>query len=302
MVFRTIQIDRVVVGERLRQTNKAEVDNLADSIREVGLLNPVTVGEETQEGFPLVAGLHRLEACRALGMTEIGVNVVSLPELQRQLAECDENLAHSALTMPQRAIFTAKRKEIYLALHPETAHGTAGGRGKAAVAKNATAGSENENNGLGVSIVSEVPSFSQETARRTGRSRRIVDLDAQRGTSIPHDVLESVSGTDFGRGPTLNVIMRMMPEQQQELCEHIRAGRLIEAGILVGNAQHLKVVQLPGNCTKEVRNQMSRMERAWAVASDEARRRQFAKQDKRGDMKKYGPGAKPRASDQGEGA
>jgi ParB family chromosome partitioning protein len=302
MALMTIPLGRVVVGERLRQTNKAEVDRLAESIREVGLLNPITVGEETEGGFPLVAGLHRLEACRALGMTEIGANVVSLTDLKRQLAECDENLAHSVLTTPQRAIFTAKRKEIYLALHPETAQRVAGGHGKAASAKNALAGSESENSGLGVSVVSEVPSFSEETARRTGRSRRIVDLDAQRGTSIPHDVLESVSGTDFGRGKSLNAIMRMMPEQQQELCEHIRAGRLVEAGILVGNAQHLKVVQLPGNCTKEVRNQMRRMENAWAVASDEARRRQFAKQEKRGDMRKYGPGAKPRDADQGEGA
>lgn len=280
MASRTIPIERVVVGERLRRLGELSMARLMDSIKEVGLINPITVGEETEDGYPLVAGMHRLEACRRLGLTEIDVNVVSMPELQLQLIEVDENLAHSVLTTAQRAIFTAKRKAIYLALHPEKMAGQA-----QAAAMNRTLGN---NVGAKNAATSETLTFSEETARRTGRSRRIVDMDAQRGTSIPHDVLEVVSGTDLGRGKSLNAIMRMEPEYQWRLCDHVRAGRLIEARQMVNVALQQKVVQLPGNCTKEVRNQMARLQNAWDLASDNARRRFATKLEKRGQLKKYG--------------
>jgi len=113
-------------------------------------------------------------------------------------------------------------------------------------------------------------------------------MDAQRGTSIPTDVLEIVSGTDLGRGKSLNAIMRMEPEHQWRLCDHLRAGRLIEAQQMVNVALQQKVVQLPGNCTKEVRNQMVRLQNAWDLASDNARTRWAKRLEKRGDLKKYG--------------
>jgi ParB family chromosome partitioning protein len=293
MALRAVPIDRVVVGERLRRTGEQQVGRLMASIREVGLINPITVGEETEDGYPLVAGLHRLEACKRLGLTEIDVHVVAMPDLQRQLVEVDENLAHSVLTTAQRAIFTARRKAIYLALHPETARHVAGAHAANASMshareKNAGALSDNENRDLAGVSMSKTPTFSEETARRTGRSQRIVNMDAQRGTNIPTDVLEIVSGTDLGRGKCLNAIMRMEREHQWRLCDHLRAGRLIEAQQMVNVALQAKVVQLPGNCTKEVRNQMARLENAWAVASDNARERWAKKLDKRGDLKKFG--------------
>lgn len=293
MALRTIPIERVVVGERLRQTNKGQVKNLIDSIREVGLINPITVGEETEDGYPLVAGLHRLEACQALGLAEIDVNVVSMPELHLQLIEVDENLAHSVLSVAQRSVFTAKRKEIYLALHPETAHGGSRGNqytgGKPCqMANNATWQNACENNDLSENPMSKTPTFSEDTARKTGRSRRVVDQDAQRGAHILPHLMDLLTGTDFDRLKSLNAIMRMMPEQQEVLAEHLRAKRMHDVAVMVNNAQFLKVVQLPGNCTKEVRNQMVRLEKAWGLASDEARKRWARKLDKRGDWKKYG--------------
>lgn len=288
MALKRIPIDRVVIGDRLRGVGLQQVDKLMDSIRQVGLINPITVGEETEDGYSLVAGLHRLEACKRLGHAEIDVHIVAMPDLQRQLIEVDENLAHTVLTSAQRAIFTARRKAIYLALYPETAGGVAGGHAKAASEKSSVAGSGNETSGLGENSASNVPCFTVDTAQRTGRLRRIVEIDAQRGTNIPHDVLEMIVGTDFDRGKSLNAIARMMPGDQQALCDYIRTGQLIEARQMVDAAQSLKVVQLPGNCTKEVRNQLARLTNAWALASDDARKRFAAKLDKRGDLKKYG--------------
>ena len=173
-------------------------------------------------------------------------------DLLRQLAEVDDLLSHASLTSAQRAIHTQRRKALYLQLHPD---------GKR---------------------------FSEDTARRTGRHRRTVEMDAQRGEMIPADVLQILSGSDLGRGQSLNAIMRMLPDQQRVLCDHIRAGRSIEARQIVSNAMFHKVVELPGNCTKEVRRQLMRLEAGWKAASDDARQRFLARLDKRGDIRKCG--------------
>ncbi len=65
-----IAISKIVVGERKRQLG--EVSNLMTSIEQVGLIYPLTV---TRKGKRLVAGLHRLEALRALGWKKIPMSI-----------------------------------------------------------------------------------------------------------------------------------------------------------------------------------------------------------------------------------
>src|SRR4051812_48044317 len=96
MTLARIPLDRVNIGDRLRDLNEDQVTVLVDSIAMVGLLNPITVCEQTivditnpVTGYRLIAGAHRVEACRRLGMTEIAATIVDLPELKRQLAEID---------------------------------------------------------------------------------------------------------------------------------------------------------------------------------------------------------------------
>src|SRR3954468_3222711 len=123
MTLTTIPIARVRIDDRLRGLNEKQVTWLVESIREIGLLNPITVwkmsGAEENMAEPdygIVAGAHRLEACKRLGHTEIAAIVVGLPDLKRQLAEVDENLAGPTLTKAERALFTKRRKDIYESL------------------------------------------------------------------------------------------------------------------------------------------------------------------------------------------
>jgi len=55
-------------------TEDADIGELADSIRERGLLSPITV-RRANGGFELVAGQRRLLACRQLGMPSISAIV-----------------------------------------------------------------------------------------------------------------------------------------------------------------------------------------------------------------------------------
>jgi ParB-like chromosome segregation protein Spo0J len=79
----TLAIDRIYVPVKRRKALKAEtVQQIAESILEIGQQTPIQV--RPGEGrFVLVEGLHRLEACKALGETTIMGLLVSEAPHQR---------------------------------------------------------------------------------------------------------------------------------------------------------------------------------------------------------------------------
>ncbi len=113
-VGRTVPLDRITVGTNRRSLSGDS--DLAESIREVGLLNPVTLTSDLRH----VAGYHRLEACRRLGWRTIPARITQLSDLDAELAEIDENLVRSELTVLERAQKLLRRKELYEFKHPET--------------------------------------------------------------------------------------------------------------------------------------------------------------------------------------
>ena len=114
-----ISISEITVNSGRRETAPGAVKELADSIAEVGLLNPITV----DCGHTLIAGLHRLEAAKLLGWTEIECTVRGLEGLQAELAEIDENVVRADLSPVDFGDLLMRRKEIYEMLHPETKNG-----------------------------------------------------------------------------------------------------------------------------------------------------------------------------------
>jgi len=68
-----IAIDQIYVPVKRRRALDAEgVNGIAESILEVGLETPVLVRpDEDQRRYVLLDGLHRLEACKALGEATI---------------------------------------------------------------------------------------------------------------------------------------------------------------------------------------------------------------------------------------
>jgi uncharacterized ParB-like nuclease family protein len=205
-----IDIDMIEAGTRLRGTTPEQVASLAESIAEVGLISPIAVYPRSvirqnvaQDGYGLIAGLHRLEACRSLGLVQIEATVVEVSELQRQLAECDENLCGTKLTPSERALFTRRRKEIYEALHPETRNGI--------------------NQHSRVRQVGE-PSerFTADTATKTGQSERAIQRDATRGERIDGAVLDAIQGTEFDRGVVLDELASVPRDAQADKLAEIR--------------------------------------------------------------------------------
>lgn len=99
----TIEVDGRQIADPQR------VEDLIQSIGEVGLLNAVTV----DTSYRLIAGMHRLTACKQLGWDKIRANIVDLGSIDAELAEIDENIIRREFTRLERAEMLQRRKEIY---------------------------------------------------------------------------------------------------------------------------------------------------------------------------------------------
>jgi ParB family chromosome partitioning protein len=67
----TLPLDRIIIGRRHRR-DLGDIAGLAASIRDIGLLNPITVDENGR----LLAGARRLAACKLLGLEKVEVRIV----------------------------------------------------------------------------------------------------------------------------------------------------------------------------------------------------------------------------------
>ena len=91
-------LDQVKVGERFRK-DLGDIEELAASIKEHGLLQPITVSEE----FDLLAGGRRLYAARLAGLITIPVVVRSIEgEGDAREIELVENIHRKDLTWQER--------------------------------------------------------------------------------------------------------------------------------------------------------------------------------------------------------
>jgi ParB/RepB/Spo0J family partition protein len=71
-----VKIDEIYIPAAKRGPIDADkVQAIAESIVENGLQSPILVRPD-KERYVLVSGLHRLEACKALGEIKVKVNLV----------------------------------------------------------------------------------------------------------------------------------------------------------------------------------------------------------------------------------
>lgn len=99
--------DEIVIPGRLRSgLSERSVASLMESITRIGLRTPITVRwdrEDDSDIIVLVAGRHRLEACKRLGMAMVDCVVFDGTETQARLWEIAENLHREDLTVQERS-------------------------------------------------------------------------------------------------------------------------------------------------------------------------------------------------------
>lgn len=112
MDTKLLPISSIQVAERIRKDNSG-LDELAGDIREHGLINPITVMEQSEGGYVLIAGLRRLKATEQLGAKEIRATVMTALEADEMLMlEIAENEQRKEFTVSEKLAFAEKLKAV----------------------------------------------------------------------------------------------------------------------------------------------------------------------------------------------
>lgn len=188
-MLKDLPTDQIHRRDDARPINMANVEALASSIADIGLINPIRV-RANSDGWEVIAGGHRLEAHKSLGLTEIACDVAEDDEDQAETAMIDENLIREELSPVDRSRYLARRKELYLLTHPD--------------------GRTRTSQELG----STPERFTAHVARVTGQSESSVQQAVKRGVEVTPEVQDMVRGTSLDTNSYLDSLAKLSPNDQ----------------------------------------------------------------------------------------
>jgi hypothetical protein len=238
MKHQKVQLLHLQASGQPRPLVTANVDKMARSIKELGLIQPivvkphaVSIGGLTEQGFQIVSGHHRVAAARSLGWTEIDAIVIEgAGHLDAELIEIDENLCRSELTASQRTQYTARRKQIWEVLHPEeevqpAESSPAPDAGNSEVApveppqfSGQLGGARPQSQG-----------FAAETAAVTGESKSKINKRLAVADAIGDTDLSRIEGTSLDTVVELAALAKLGTEERAALIDRAQAGETVTA-------------------------------------------------------------------------
>lgn len=236
-----VSIKTIVIDEKERRSvNQSKVESLAESIKQIGLLNPVTI----TSGYKLVAGLHRIRAHELLGRDRILARIKNdLSGLKARLAEIDENLIRNELSELDQGVKLVERKKIYLELYPETGQGKTSG--------NQYTGQKRETENI---------SFSQDTAKKVGITERTVRNKTRIGEQLEqfYDDLKDTKIAD--NQSELLAIAKMDKAEARKVVDKIKTGESSKVKDAKKSVKEEKkkaaVISIQENIPKETRHKI----------------------------------------------
>ena len=83
--------------------DKEKLEELAESIKENGLIQPIVVSEIEEGIYQLIAGERRFEACKMIGMKEIPVYIKKVDEKEKLVLAVIENIHRENLSPIEEA-------------------------------------------------------------------------------------------------------------------------------------------------------------------------------------------------------
>ena len=203
-----LRIEEIIIPGNARAHDAASVRMMADSIAEVGLVQPVPV----TPGKQLLDGVLRLGAATLLGWEEIEVRVLDLDELRSELAGIDANLIRVELTELERAECLLRRKVVYETLHPEVRYGSS-------EMMQAVRRAEKD--------AARPPSFADDSACRMGCDTRTVQHLVGIAGGLPQDVRDLIRATPVADIQSdLHKLSRCPEGEQRKIAGRLATGEL----------------------------------------------------------------------------
>jgi ParB family transcriptional regulator, chromosome partitioning protein len=122
--YQEIEVSAITPNPRQprRSFDEEALDELAESIREVGLLQPVVVRAAGPGRYELIMGERRWRACQRAGLTEIGAIVKQTQDNELLRDALIENLHRQQLDPLEEAAAYQQLLDDFGATHEELAH------------------------------------------------------------------------------------------------------------------------------------------------------------------------------------
>jgi len=198
--FKPFPISSIVVERTERQRRELNnIDDLAESIHRIGLINPIVI---TPEGV-LVAGERRLSACRTLGWTSIPVQFTNeLSDYELQSIELEENIKRVDLPWQDQCLAIARFHKLKSEHEPDWSQ-----------EKTATAiGLDQNMISRNIAVAQEILSGNERvaTADKFSVARNIVERNSERKKASAligaESVLSSALGIEQPTAPPVPVV------------------------------------------------------------------------------------------------
>ena len=115
-----ININHIASAGRIRE-DLGDLNELARSIKDKGLIQPIAVESHGDNTYTLLAGGRRLEACRMVSMAEIPVRIYDGPlsDLERRSIELEENVRRKDLEFQEEVNLQREIHNLQVAIHGE---------------------------------------------------------------------------------------------------------------------------------------------------------------------------------------
>ncbi|TCS62555.1 ParB/RepB/Spo0J family partition protein [Varunaivibrio sulfuroxidans] len=254
MLIKMIDIDSIEVKNRLRPVTLSAVKGLAEDIAQRGLRQPIEVAAQSGGNkYRLVAGAHRLEACKSAGLTEIAAVVIVGPAAALRRHEILENITRNDLSKLERAQFLAELKRLYQVENPHARHG-----GDRTNEQDATVGNLND--------------WYAEVATRSERAGRTIQREASIGEHLTAAAAAALRGSDFeDNQKELYALSRLPFEKQDAVAQRLTAPE----GAARTVAQAVKIIDghvdraAAGDPSEKALN---KLKETWSRADAKARR------------------------------
>ncbi len=92
-----LNISDITLPTNQLRSNMDNLEELAESIRKIGLLQPIIVRSNNSENFEIVAGNRRFSACKKLGLRKIPCHIVELDDKKAFEVSVIENVQRRTL-------------------------------------------------------------------------------------------------------------------------------------------------------------------------------------------------------------
>ena len=204
--MKNTKISNIKVNPRLRQIDLVKVQEIAESITQIGLLHPVVVDTANN----LVSGNHRIEAFKLLERDEIPATILDLDKVKSSLAEIEENVARNDLSTIELGNHLILRDKILedLELKKKRGHNRF----------------TEENRCLTVRHLQL--KTNEELAKKIGISKSLYQMKKQIARDLTQETKATLKNTDFANQTSgLLFLSRETPENQLQVAQKMKSSR-----------------------------------------------------------------------------